>query len=113
MGTSKPAVPHTFVVAASPAERPFRWLGPLGWHMPGLVELRMLKILACAQFPGGTAVRTHRDLRQFTQIHFESRHRTPPHSRFQTVTESNCPGLPQNGTSLAKTTSQMEGIGVE
>jgi hypothetical protein len=37
--------------------------------MPCLAELRTLKILARAQFPGGTAVRTHRDLRQFTQIH--------------------------------------------
>ena len=70
MGDSKPAVPDTFVVAASLAERRFGWLRPLWWHMTCLTELRTLKILACGQFPGGTAVRTHRDLRQFTQIHF-------------------------------------------
>jgi hypothetical protein len=36
--------------------------------MPYLAELPMLKILACVQFPGGMAVRTHWNLRQFTQI---------------------------------------------
>jgi hypothetical protein len=38
--------------------------------MPCLTELGTLKILTCAQFPGGMAVRTHWDLRQFTQIQF-------------------------------------------
>src|ERR1700690_3385438 len=37
----------------------------------------------------------------------------PRHSRFPAVTEGNCPGLPQSGTSRAKISSEIEGLEVK
>ena len=55
---------------------------------------RAWRIPFSAHIRTGTAQR----LRHFTQNHVHSRHRTPPHSRFQQLPNTNCSGYEQSGT---------------